>query len=321
LSILITGGTGFIGAKVAALLAAQGEEVVCFDLMPNRERVAGLGDRVHVVRGDITQFSDLLAPVKEWGVEKIIHLAYVKTSQAERAFHLATRVNVLGTDNVYEIARLMGVSRVVISSSIGANGLQSSYGEREVREDEPGYPVSSYGAMKGFNEFMGRKYAELYGIEFASLRITFAYGHGLESLPTWPSDYASLPALGKPVHLPCSADQMYNLVYVDDVAEALARLCQTPRLNHSVYFSGGETASIGDLVATTREFLPDAQITLSERPQYLAHQYIYRVDASRLREDTGLVARPLREGVLAHINEVRTAAGLEPVRGQPQLER
>jgi nucleoside-diphosphate-sugar epimerase len=310
LPVLITGGTGFIGAKVASILAAQGEEVVCFDLIPNRERVAHLGDRVHVVRGDVVQFSDLLAPVKEYGVERIIHLAYVKTSQAERAFHLATRVNILGTDNVYELSRIMGVRRVVISSSIGSNGLQSSYGEREVKEDEDLHPVSSYGAMKGFNEFMGRKYAELYGIEFAALRITFAYGHGLESLPTWPSDYASFPAVGKPIHLPTTADQMYNLVYVDDVAEALARLCMAPKLNHSAYYSGGETASVGRLVEVLREYIPAADVTFSENPQYLAHQYIYRVDASWLKEDVGFVARPLTEGVLSHINEVRALNGL-----------
>ncbi|MHB8990368.1 MAG: NAD-dependent epimerase/dehydratase family protein [Chloroflexota bacterium] len=314
MSVLITGGTGFIGAKVAALLVGRGQEVVCFDLLPDPERVAHLGHRVRVVRGDVTYFSDLLATIKEHRVEKIVHLAYVKTSQAERAFHLATRVNVLGTDNIYEASRLMGVSRVVISSSIGANGMQASYGERPVREEEPGHPVSSYGAMKGFNEFMGRKYAELYGISFAALRITFAYGHGLESLPTWPSDYATFPAMGKPIHLPCAADQMYNLVYVDDVAEALVRLCLAERLNHHVYFSGGETASVGDLVNVVREYIPEADISFSEKPQYLAHQYIYRVDATRLREDVGLVARPLREGVLDHINEVRAMAGLEPIR-------
>ena len=314
MSVLITGGTGFIGAKVAATLAAQGEEVVCFDLSPNRERVANLGDRVHTVRGDVVQFSDLLAAVREWKVVKIIHLAYVKTSQAERAFHLATRVNVLGTDNVYEVSRLMGVSRVVITSSIGANGLQSSYGEREVTEDEEGHPVSSYGAMKAFNEFMGKKYAELYGIEFAALRITFAYGDGLESLPTWPSDYASYPAVGKSIQLPTTADQVYNLIYVDDVAEELALLCQAKKLNHSVYFSGGETASVGELVNAMREYIPDADVTFSDSPQYLAHQYIYRVDTSRLKEDVGFVARPLKEGVLAHINEVRVLNGLPPIR-------
>ncbi|MHB0870258.1 MAG: NAD-dependent epimerase/dehydratase family protein, partial [Chloroflexota bacterium] len=118
MSVLITGGTGFIGAKVAALLVGRGQEVVCFDLLPDSERVDHLAHRVRVVRGDVTYFSDLLATIKEHRVERIVHLAYMKTSQAERAFHLATRVNVLGTDNIYEASRLMGVSRVVISSSI-----------------------------------------------------------------------------------------------------------------------------------------------------------------------------------------------------------
>lgn len=314
MSILITGGTGYIGAKLARVLAEQGKEVVCFDFLPNRSRVESLGDRVHPVRGDVTQIEELIAAINEWRVSTIAHLAYVKTGQAERSPRVATRINVLGTDNVYEAARLTGVRRVVISSSVGANGLQSSYGERPVTEDDVCYPVSGYGAMKGFNEFMGQKYADLYGIEFAALRIAFGYGHGREQgVTTWPQDYASVPALGKPVRLPCTADQMYCLIYVDDVAEALGRLCLAERLRYSVYFSGGQTASVGELVQVVRQDIPEADITFSDQPEYQAHQYIYRVDATRIREDLDFVARPLYEGVFAHINEARLIGGLSPL--------
>jgi len=311
LSVLITGGTGYIGAKLARLLTEQGEDVVCFDLRPNLAKVAGLGEKARVVQGDVTNLDDLVSALKEFHISKVVHLAYIKTAEAEQIPHKATRVNILGTDNVYEASRLAGVSRVLISSSVGANGLQSSYGERPVNEDDPLFPVSGYGAMKGFNEFMGRKYAAMYGLEFAALRIAFAFGHGREQgLTTWPEDYASLPAVGKPARLACAADQMYCLIYVDDVAEALARMCLAERLRYPIYFTGGHTTTVRELAQQVLQLLPGAQISFSEKPGYQAHQYIYRLDDSRIRDDLGFSPRPLRESVLAHINEARAAAGL-----------
>lgn len=311
MAVLITGGTGYIGAKLARRLADRGEEVVCFDLHPDMETAAALGERVRVVQGDVTRLGDLISTMKSHPVDRVVHLAYIKTTQAEPIPHVATRVNITGTDYVYEAARLMGVRRVIISSSIGANGLQSSYGEMPVNEEDALFPVSGYGAMKGFNEFMGRRYAALYGLEFVALRIAFAYGHGRKGgLTTWPQDCASLPAIGRAVHLPCTADQMYCLVYDEDVADALFRLCVAERLQHQLYFTGGQTASVGEMAETVRRYIPEADITFADKPEYQAHQYIYRVDASRIREDLGFVARPLAEGILAQVNAARASVGL-----------
>jgi nucleoside-diphosphate-sugar epimerase len=314
MSVMITGGTGYFGAKLARTLVQRGERVVCFDQQPSTAKVATLGDGVRVIRGDVTQISDLVACMREHEVDRIVHLAYIKTAQAERAPHLSTRVNVLGTDNVFEAARLMGVSRVVLASSVGVYGMQSSYGDRPVTEEDEPHPVSSYGAMKWLNEFMGRRYSALYGLQVVALRVSFSYGHGREhGLSNWLQDFASLPAVGKPAKLDCSADQMYNFVYVDDVVDAFAGLCLAKQLRHTVYLSGGETTNAGALATTVREIIKDADISLSELPQYSAHQYIYRVDAGRIQEELGFKARSLREGVLAHINEVRGMAGLDPL--------
>jgi nucleoside-diphosphate-sugar epimerase len=314
LAILITGGTGLIGARVAKILVEHGEQVVCFDLQPNKQKVAELGDRVRIVRGDVTQLGDVIVALKESRAERVLHLAYIKTGDAERIPHVSTRVNVLGTDNVFEAARLMGASRVVFASSIGANGLQSSYGERPVTEDDPPYPITGYGHMKVFSEFMGRRYTALYGLETSALRITFVYGQGREfGTNMWLQDYAYLPAIGRPVQLPNTADQLYNFIYVEDVADALARMCLAPRLPHPLYMTGGETATVGELAETVKQYIPGADVTCSETPQYAAHQYIYYVDAARIKEDLGFVARPLKEGVLAHINEVRASNGQPPL--------
>ena len=57
MAIFVLGGTGFIGIRVIPLLVARGETVVCMDINPNAPTLAALGDKVSIVRGDIT-FAD-----------------------------------------------------------------------------------------------------------------------------------------------------------------------------------------------------------------------------------------------------------------------
>ena len=71
MAILILGGTGFIGARLAGFLVSMGEEVICFDLSPNLDRVSYLGDRVKVVMGDVTKIEDIIASIKKFQVERI----------------------------------------------------------------------------------------------------------------------------------------------------------------------------------------------------------------------------------------------------------
>jgi nucleoside-diphosphate-sugar epimerase len=54
MAIFVIGGTGFIGIRVIPLLIARGETVVCMDINPNAPALAGLGDKVSIVRGDVT---------------------------------------------------------------------------------------------------------------------------------------------------------------------------------------------------------------------------------------------------------------------------
>ena len=61
MSILIIGGTGFIGRRLVPLLAQRGEEIVCMDMNPQTANYEDLGKQVRVVRGDVSQFDDVMA--------------------------------------------------------------------------------------------------------------------------------------------------------------------------------------------------------------------------------------------------------------------
>ena len=89
MSGMVTGGTGFIGARIVRELVQRGEEVVCFDLAPPKASLEPYLDRISVYRGDVTQIPHLLEAVNTYGVHKIIHMAA----------HLAKRVKAHDPDN------------------------------------------------------------------------------------------------------------------------------------------------------------------------------------------------------------------------------
>ncbi len=62
---LITGGTGYIGAELAHILANRGEEVILFDIAINRYRIENTENKVKMVHGDLGNFSEVLNVVKD----------------------------------------------------------------------------------------------------------------------------------------------------------------------------------------------------------------------------------------------------------------
>ena len=100
------------------------------DINPWAASFDDLGDRVKVVRGDITNFDDVVRTVLEFSPGRLINLAYI-VGGGEGDPHNQMRLNVLGMDNCFEAARLCGVKRVVYASSIAVYGPQRHYGDRQ----------------------------------------------------------------------------------------------------------------------------------------------------------------------------------------------
>ena len=123
MSVMVTGGTGFIGNRIIRKLLERGEEVVCFDLAPPRGNLAQYLDRITMYRGDITQLPQLMEAVNALGVKRIIHMAALLPPDTEERPHFAMQVNIGGTNNVFEAARWCGIERVVYASSIAVYGV------------------------------------------------------------------------------------------------------------------------------------------------------------------------------------------------------
>ena len=313
MSVMVTGGTGFIGNRIVRKLVDRGEEVVCFDLAPPRPNLQEYLDRIQVYRGDITQVPQLLEAVNTHGVDRIIHMAALLPPDTEERPHFAMQINIQGTNNIFEVARWTGIKRVVYASSIAAYGVQDTFGDRAVNEEDLAAPVNIYGMTKAANDFAAWKYTDLYGLDLRGVRICTVFGHGRVTGMTGIIGglMMSLPAVGKPISMPFHQDELSPMIHAEDAAEIFVRAALSDGLNHRVYISGGHLCTIREMADIVREFIPDAQITTGDQ----AVPHIYLVDNSRMLADIGYELAPLRVRVLEHINDARREAGMDPIGG------
>lgn len=126
----VVGATGFLGRRVVASLHSAGFEVVALDVVP--PETGDLPTGVVFERLDVTHFEPTVTSFLTHRPDLIVHLSFMRENLPRPAF----RLNVLGMDNCLEAARLAGVRRFLYSSSIAVYGAQSSYGEREIREED-----------------------------------------------------------------------------------------------------------------------------------------------------------------------------------------
>ncbi|HUJ99109.1 MAG TPA: NAD(P)-dependent oxidoreductase [Stellaceae bacterium] len=307
MTTFIAGGTGFIGRRLVPLLTQRGEEVVCMDINPQAADFRHLGNRVTVVRGDVGQFDDVMAVMTAAKPQRAINLAYwLGSTHPPR---VAFKLNILGMDNVFEAARLVGCNRVAYASSLAVSGEQKFYGDRMVTEDDFRHGHVQYAMHKIFNEWQAQDYREKHGMEITAIRPANVTGPDKIVGSVDHVFCITEPARGKPVKFPYR-DAMRCPIHVDEIAEIFARVIMTDKPQYGVYNTGGQAISLGDLADIVRGYLPDAQITFDKETGGRELSGNYLIDNARLVSEFGVQYRPYRERVLQIINDIRKEEGL-----------
>ena len=311
MSIMVTGGTGFIGNRIIRKLLDRGEEVVCFDLAPPRNNLEPYADRINFYRGDISQIPHLLEAINTFKVHKLIHMAALLPPDTEDRPHFGMSVNIQGTNNVFEAARWTNIQRVVYASSIAVYGVQETFGNRPINENDLSDPVNVYGMTKAANDFAAGRYRERYDMDIRGVRICTVFGHGRVTGMTGMIGglMMSLPAIGRPVTMQFDPNEASPMIHAEDAAEIFVQVSMGNNLQHPIYISGGHLATIQDIANIVKEYVPEAQITTGDRPV----PHVYLVDNSRMLSDIGYEMAPLRVRVLEHMNDARAEAGLPPL--------
>lgn len=157
--ILVTGASGALGHSISGALQARGHQVRGFDCVePHRE-----GD--HRL-GDILDVDALYAAAL--GIDVIVHFAAVPDH--DEFTNKLVPTNVVGTYNVFEVARMRGIQRVIYASSCRV--LSSLDWKSETLTLEAGLqPGDHYGVTKATGELLGRVYATQFGITVLCARV------------------------------------------------------------------------------------------------------------------------------------------------------
>ena len=175
-------GAGLVGSQIARLLVEDGERPV---LMDRAHQVDALGEivdlkRVVLAPGDVLQPLELMRLLREHAVDAIVHTAAnpMLTLGAQRDPYAAVQLNIMGTMNVLEAARILRIGRVVVASSnvLGHFIAGGEGGGDPAREEAFPRPTTFYAATKQAVENLGLNYARWCGVEFAALRYGAVFG-------------------------------------------------------------------------------------------------------------------------------------------------
>lgn len=320
--VLVTGGAGFIGVRLVKKLLNAGHEPVVLSRRPILNDPE-LARQVEVLTADLRDFSDTIRSVHLSKASRIVHVAYALTAEGEANPHWAAQVNVLGTNNLYEAARLSGVGRIIFCSSIAAYGTPDMYGDRPVNEEEVLLRSSSiYGVTKALNEFMAAKFEAKYGVEIPSVRISAVYGSGREArgVTAWTSQMVAAAVACEKVKIAIRPDQKANFIYVEDAAEQLMRLVLKDNLQYRVYNSGGFTATPAHFAQIVKKYIPEADIQFDESAPLWPYPHL--VDGRRLEQEIGFKVRQPEDCLLEQLNRERSGRGMPLLyRGQQVEER
>ena len=256
MTTLIT-GAGMIGSLAAARIASErGERPVLYDVAFSERNLAERlpADSVDMVKGDIGDIGDLLAAIDAHGVDRIIHTASLLTRDLIPRPVAGVRVNVMGTLNVLEAARMAGVRRVVFcGSTVVTMGRRAVAPEDDTPEDftlrvVSEYPPSLYASMKLASEWLCHNYTDSYGLDTAVVRFAGVFGpwHGMPG--GGPSkllkQLIECAHFGRPYRIaePDLHRQGMDYTYSVDGAQALMRAAFAPEVPNRVY-----SASMGEL--------------------------------------------------------------------------
>ncbi len=317
MTVLVTGGLGFIGSKVVLQLLERNIDVLVTDLDIEKNKhkleknILKIGkdkDKIKYQKLDITDHQQIENIFQNNKIDSVINLAYGIGSICEENPLLASKINIVGTTSMFDMVVKYKIRRLVFASSETVYGAhQEFFGDRAVSEDDYSginNHFYTYGVMKLLNEFMAEKYIKKHGCSIAYTRPSVVFGYGRQNTAiNWAEDFAAKPALGQAAHLPFSKKNRDNWIYVDDCAEQLVRLALKETLNYSCFNTGAETLDGGQLEATVKKIIPDAEIYFDENVK--STPLIDDQNDERIRKEIDFNPRSFEEGVKCLIQDVR----------------
>jgi threonine 3-dehydrogenase len=292
MSILISGGTGFIGAEIVRQLLAQGKaDLHVLHRSGNFQRLQDIANRLTFIQLDLADAAAIQDVVASVRPRVIYHLGAMLTGPGEADPAGAIQTNAMGTYHFLEAARRNGVTQFLFSSSIGSYGADIQ--ESTISDTTLQRPFTIYGITKLFGEQLGVFYKRRYGLDFRSLRYPSITGPGVKtpSVVQYTSWVIEACAQGRPFTITATPETAVPIMHYKDAARAMIELGQAPlaRIKTVNYVVDGPkpTPTAAELADLVRQKIPEAQIDFRPDPQLQAilDQLLRPIDDSRAREE------------------------------------
>lgn len=312
----ITGAQGCIGSWIVKLLAERGDTPVVFDRSRDTRRLSAIMepselDRVRFFTGDIQEAAAVRAALEDSSARRIIHLAGWQVPACQADPVTGALVNVVGTLNVFEAARAVGVERVVYASSAAIFGLSED--DAPLDEQAASEPSTHYGVFKRANEGNARIYFLDQGLSSVGLRPLTVYGVNRDAgLTSDPTKAMKAAVLGLRFHIRFSGATDFQ--YVADTATAFIACADSAPEGAHVFNLHGESVEVAHVARLINEHAPGSGpelITFGGAPIPVAPALN---DAAIRRIIGDLPSTPLETGVretMRHFAKLRDARALD----------
>ncbi len=227
MTVLVTGGAGFIGSHLVERLLRIGQDVRVLDNFSTGHRANLAGFDVEIVEGDIQSYERVHNAVR--GCDVVLHQAALPSVPRSIADPLTSHAtNATGTLNVLLAARDENVRRLVFASSSSVYGAVEGLPKHEAMAT---MPISPYGSAKLAAESYCRSFHEVYGLETVALRYFNVFGPRQDPQ----SEYAAvIPkfiaayAAGRAPTIYGDGEQSRDFTYVDNIVDANLRALAAP---------------------------------------------------------------------------------------------
>ncbi|TPJ34500.1 NAD(P)-dependent oxidoreductase [Mesorhizobium sp. B2-8-3] len=326
MTLLVTGGTGFVMSVVARAWLDRDPQARAVILDRSgldaaaEKHFAPVRDRLTVIAADILDPQAWSETLDKQGITAIVHGATItpisrgSASEAKRQPEAAdpariVDVNLMGTVRMLDWARERpDVKRFVYVSSGSVyrhNG--PDWDGEPLPEDGHVAPLTLYGISKFASEMVTNRYADLFGLSAASVRLASVYGpmdRATESrnFRHVPNRVAHMALAGETIR-PNSLEPVGDYVTSTDVAAAILALIDAPRLNYRHYNIGsGSSQTIGEIIGWARERVPGlkAEVTPGDDANIVQDVRLKggmwgAYDIARIMRDTAWRPRPGKE--------------------------
>jgi UDP-glucose 4-epimerase len=248
---IVTGGAGFIGSHVVDALKDAGLDVTVVDyrVSPHRQDVG-------FENVDLMDMASVLSATK--GADHIFHLAAISNVNYAHKYPVyTTALNVVGTANVLEAARVHGGIRVYLASTVWVyNGTP---GNSVLDESTPFYLNGAghiYSSSKIAGEMICHNYAELYKVPFTILRYGIPYGPRMREELLIPI-FLKKALHGEPLTISGKGQQFRNFVYVRDMADAHVLAMGEKAINQTYNLEGRKKVTVLEVAEGIRRNVGD----------------------------------------------------------------